>query len=191
MLLWMLWYVHACVGCSTHNKPFQVLFLCFADWVKRALKCHFWVWTRRGSGWLRYRRCTYYDDCAITSVFFFWKSENLEKQICNKVYIFLLHFAVLCFAFLHLSDLELGDTIVCWRGSILSIWVIVWVSFTSCPSNPCPLRRSGDSQKLRLTDMVLHVQLQFSICVCVCVFLFSFVFLWVWGGGGGGGGLLP
>lgn len=37
--------------------------------------------------------CTYYDDCAITSVFFlFCKSENLERQSYNKVYIFLLHF---------------------------------------------------------------------------------------------------
>lgn len=84
----MLWYVHACVVCSTYNKRFQVLFLSSADWVKRALI----IWTRRGSGWLQYRRCTFYDDCAITSVFLFWKSENLEEQICNKVYIFLLHF---------------------------------------------------------------------------------------------------
>lgn len=29
---------------------------------------------------MQYRRCTYYDDCAITSVFLFCKSEKLEEQ---------------------------------------------------------------------------------------------------------------
>lgn len=91
----MLWYVHACVGCSTYNNRFQVLFLFLCGLSEMRLNMplfFFLIWTRRGSGWLQYRWCTYYDDCAITSVFLFWKSENLEEQICNKVYIFLLHF---------------------------------------------------------------------------------------------------
>lgn len=54
--------------------------------------CHSYIWTTQVSGLLQYQQCTYYDDCAITSVFLFCKSENLERQSCNKVYIFLLHF---------------------------------------------------------------------------------------------------
>lgn len=40
------------------------------------------------SGLLPYQQCTYYNDCAITSVFHFCKSESLDK-VAIKVYIFL------------------------------------------------------------------------------------------------------
>ena len=56
-----------------------------------ALTRHSYVWTMQVSGLLQNQQCTYYDDCAITSVSssLFCKSENLEWQRCNKSLHFL------------------------------------------------------------------------------------------------------
>lgn len=64
---------------------------------------------------MQYRRCTYYDDCAITSVFLFCKSEKLEEQkfaIKFTFSYFTFFFAVLCFVLLCLMDLDAGATLM-------------------------------------------------------------------------------
>lgn len=141
----MLSYVHVKVAAKnqqTNKKSFDVLFLYTTDWVIMCLLiCLSEIWTRQTSGLLQYQQCTYYDDCAITSVFLFCKSESLEGQRRNKVYIFLPHL--------------MSDLVFFLKGQFAQIWNFTHLLLTPVLMEPLvtlsdPCNHCGVAQMERI-----------------------------------------